>query len=104
MKNLLGTYPDIQTMITQCTVNEFITIFRDIKPDRLPKGFRQSLQKKALRRTLVSHEQQQKTLTKLKACQNEIADLKAKNASLKKGNRQAHQVATSLIRQRQQET
>ena len=87
VKNQLQTYPDVQTMITKCTVGQFIAAFRNIKPDRLPKGFRQALQKKALRRTMVSHELHAKTLTKLKACQEEIVDLKAKNASLKKGNR-----------------
>ena len=101
IKNLATEYPDIPALITKCTVASFIKLFKDIKPDRLPKNFKQSQQKKALKRTLVPYDQHQKVLKQLEDCNEEISNLKQSNASLKKGNRQAHQVAKNAFKHQQ---
>ena len=90
-KKLQDEHPSITHMANNLSVNEFIRIFRDIDPKELPSKFTQSMEKTAIKATMLTYDEHKKALE----------ELTAKYETLK---RDKHNIHADLIRLKEKTT
>ena len=72
-------------MAQKLSIDDFIDVFKDIKPEELPSRFTQKMQKDALMKTLVSYSKLHELQQKLDAALRKVKEIEVlRHGDLKK--------------------